>query len=94
MEFASRVATTTSGSTDGSASGEFEERLRKLPPSAKLLAKVLERDEPISQGRLAEKSLLPARTVRYGLSRFEEAELVESRYSVDDARKRVYMLIR
>jgi DNA-binding MarR family transcriptional regulator len=72
---------------------EFDERLRELPPSAKLVAKVLETDAPLSQGGLAEETLLPDRTVRYALNRLEEAGLVESRHSFDDARKRVYALI-
>lgn len=69
---------------------EFRERLRELPPSAKLIVKVLEGDEPLSQGELAEESLLPDRTVRYALNRLEESELVGSRYSFKDARKQVY----
>lgn len=71
---------------------EFDERLRELPPSAKLVAKVLEIDSPLSQSDLAEESLLPDRTVRYALNRLEEVGLVESRYSFTDARKRVYTL--
>ncbi|WP_123538983.1 MarR family transcriptional regulator [Halosimplex salinum] len=71
---------------------EFRERLRELPPSAKLVAKVLETDAPLSQGKLAEESLLPDRTVRYALNRLEESELVGSRYSFHDARKQVYYL--
>lgn len=71
---------------------EFRERLRELPPSAKLVAKVLETDAPLSQGRLAEESLLPDRTVRYALNRLEESELIGSRYSFKDARKQVYYL--
>lgn len=73
---------------------EFRERLRELPPSAKLVAKVLETDAPLSQGKLAEESLLPDRTVRYALNRLEESDLVESRYSFQDARKQVYFLNR
>ena len=69
---------------------EFRERLRELPPSAKLIAKVLEGDEPLSQDELAEESLLPDRTVRYALNRLEESELIGSRYSFKDARKQVY----
>ena len=86
--------------TDGSrtevilTSTEFRERLRELPPSAKLIAKVLETDEPLSQGQLAEESLLPDRTVRYALNRLEDADLVDSRYSFRDARKQVYYLTR
>ncbi|WP_049987647.1 winged helix-turn-helix domain-containing protein [Halobellus rufus] len=71
---------------------EYRDRLRELPPSAKLVAKVLESDAPLSQGQLAEESLLPDRTVRYALNRLEDAELVGSRYSFKDARKQVYYL--
>ncbi|WP_276272301.1 MarR family transcriptional regulator [Haloarcula litorea] len=71
---------------------EMRERLRELPPSAKLVAKVLEDDEPLSQGQLADLSLLPDRTVRYALNRLEETDLVDSRYSFRDARKQVYYL--
>ena len=71
---------------------EYRDRLRELPPSAKLVAKVLESDSPLSQGQLAEESLLPDRTVRYALNRLEEVELVASRYSFRDARKQVYYL--
>lgn len=74
------------------ADPEFREELRELPPSAKLVAKVLAEDTPLSQGQLAEKSLLPERTVRYALNRLEESDLVESRYSFTDARKQVYYL--
>ena len=71
---------------------EYRERLRDLPPSAKLVAKVLEIDAPLSQSQVAEESLLPDRTVRYALNRLEETGLVESRYSFHDARKQVYFL--
>jgi DNA-binding MarR family transcriptional regulator len=77
---------------DPLSEGEYRERLRELPPSAKLVAKVLEGDAPLSQGELAEESLLPDRTVRYALNRLEESELVSSRYSFKDARKQVYFL--
>ncbi|QCC50434.1 helix-turn-helix domain-containing protein [Halapricum salinum] len=87
-----------STTTDGVAreitfnDAEFRERLRELPPSAKLVAKVLETEAPLSQGDLAEQSLLPDRTVRYALNRLEEVGLVDSRYSFRDARKQVYFL--
>lgn len=75
------------------ADPEFRDRLRELPPSAKLVAKVLEGASPLSQGQLAEESLLPDRTVRYALNRLEDAGLVDSRYSFNDARKQVYFLV-
>jgi DNA-binding MarR family transcriptional regulator len=71
---------------------EYCDRLRELPPSAKLVAKVLESTAPLSQGQLAEESLLPDRTVRYALNRLEEQDLIDSRYSFQDARKQVYFL--
>jgi DNA-binding MarR family transcriptional regulator len=71
---------------------EYRDRLSELPPSAKLVAKVLEMDSPLSQGQLAEESLLPDRTVRYALNRLDDAGLVGSRYSFQDARKQVYFL--
>lgn len=71
---------------------EFRARLSELPPSAKLVAKVLETDSPLSQGQIAEESLLPDRTVRYALNRLEDEALISSRYSFQDARKQVYFL--
>jgi len=79
---------------DELSADEFEERLRELPPSAKLVAKVLETDGPLSQGQLVEESLLPDRTVRYALNRLDDTDLVTSRYSFQDARKQVYSLRR
>ncbi len=71
---------------------EYRERLRELPPSAKLVAKVLEGGGGLSQARVAEETLLPGRTVRYALTRLEEAELVSARHNLQDARKQVYSL--
>jgi DNA-binding transcriptional ArsR family regulator len=84
--------TTTQGQSPIKTNEEFRERLRELPPSAKLVAKVLESEDPLSQGQLAEESLLPDRTVRYALNRLNDADLVDSRYSFRDARKQVYYL--
>ncbi|MFT4891749.1 MAG: DNA-binding MarR family transcriptional regulator [Halobacteriales archaeon] len=81
-----------SGDEAGLSETEYRERLRDLPPSAKLVAKVLEIESPLSQGQVAEESLLPDRTVRYALNRLEDEDLVNSRYSFQDARKQVYYL--
>lgn len=70
----------------------IRELLRELPPSAKLVARVLAEGKPLSQGELVEESLLPDRTVRYALNRLEDANIIESRYSFRDARKQVYYL--
>ncbi|MFC6951338.1 helix-turn-helix domain-containing protein [Halorubellus litoreus] len=63
-----------------------------LPPSAKLVAKVLEYEDSLTQSQLAEETLLPARTVRYALNRLEDEHVVDSRFSFSDARKRIYTL--
>ena len=63
-----------------------------LPPSAKLVAKVLEYNGTQTQSQLAEETLLPARTVRYALTRLEDVGVVDSRFSFADARKRIYTL--
>ncbi len=68
------------------------EAVRDLPPSAKLVAKVLDYNDTLTQSELAEETLLPPRTVRYALSRLEDAGVVESRFSFSDARKRLYSL--
>lgn len=66
--------------------------VRDLPPSAKLVAKVLDYNDTLTQSELAEETLLPPRTVRYALSRLEEENVVDSRFSFSDARKRLYTL--
>ena len=66
--------------------------VRDLPPSAKLVAKVLEYNETMTQSQIADETLLPPRTVRYALSRLEEENVVDSRFSFSDARKRLYTL--
>lgn len=84
---------TTEAMRVGEAPTEYSrELLRELPPSAKLVAKVLEYNETLTQSELAEETLLPPRTVRYALTRLDDAGLVESRFSFTDARKRIYTL--
>ena len=74
------------------ASADRWEPIRDLPPSAKLVAKVLDYNDTLTQSELAAETLLPPRTVRYALSRLEEAGVIDARFSFTDARKRVYTL--
>lgn len=84
---------TTEGTTLGTTLADGrEEQLRSLPPSAKLVAKVLEYQGTLTQSQLAEETLLPPRTVRYALNRLDEEGIVQSRFSFTDARKRMYSL--
>jgi DNA-binding MarR family transcriptional regulator len=78
------------GADEGSS--DRWEPVREMPPSAKLVAKVLDYDDTLTQSQLAEETLLPPRTVRYALSRLEDAGVVDSRFSFSDARKRLYTL--
>ena len=71
--------------------GSWED-VRDLPPSAKLVAKVLEYNETMTQQQIADETLLPARTVRYALNRLDEENVIDSRFSFSDARKRLYTL--
>lgn len=71
---------------------EFRTQLRDLPPSAKLVAKVLDVTAPLDRAQLAEETLLPDRTIRYALNRLEDADLVTAQVSLQDARKQVYEL--
>ncbi len=66
--------------------------VRDLPPSAKLVAKVLEYNDTMTQQQLADETLLPSRTVRYALNRLDEENVIDSRFSFSDARKRLYSL--
>ncbi|WP_277556033.1 helix-turn-helix transcriptional regulator [Halobaculum limi] len=63
-----------------------------LPPSAKLVHFVLDRDEQHTQTELVEETALSARTVRTALGRLEEAGLVSESICLRDARKRLYSL--
>ncbi|WP_424003091.1 MarR family transcriptional regulator [Haloarcula salina] len=76
--------------SDGDPTGW--DAVRELPPSAKLVAKVLEYNDTLTQSQLADETLLPPRTVRYALNRLEEVGVVDSRFSFADARKRIYTL--
>ncbi|WP_227357040.1 hypothetical protein [Haladaptatus salinisoli] len=66
------------------------ERLLELPPSAKLVYRVLEDDAPLTQRQVREDALLPARTTRDALTKLKERDIVEERLYVPDARKRLY----
>jgi len=66
------------------------ERLNDLSPSAKFVYSVLHEGDSLTQNEIVERTLLPIRTVRYALSKLEEADLVEKRPSTQDARTNHY----
>jgi transcription initiation factor IIE alpha subunit len=61
-----------------------------LPPSAKLVFKVLEYKGSLTQKEIVEESMLSARTVRYALERLEELEVVTEDVYFADARQSLY----
>lgn len=83
---------TSKSATKQRAAADRWAPVRDLPPSAKLVAKVLDYEDALTQSQIAEETLLPARTVRYALTRLEEHDVVTSRFSFSDARKRIYRL--
>ncbi|PCR91393.1 winged helix-turn-helix transcriptional regulator [Natrinema ejinorense] len=68
------------------------EEIEDLPPSAKLVFKVLEYDGPLTQKQIVEESMLSARTVRYALERLEEIGIVDEDIYFADARQSLYRL--
>ncbi|MFB6136894.1 MAG: winged helix-turn-helix domain-containing protein [Halobacteriaceae archaeon] len=66
--------------------------LDDLPPSAKLVYKVLEYDAPLTQKQIAEESMLSARTVRYALDRLSDRGVIEEDIYFADARQSLYEL--
>ena len=85
------MSTTDAVAADDEGSDRWEP-VRDLPPSAKLVAKVLDYNDTLTQSQLAEETLLPPRTVRYALSRLEEEGVIDARFSFTDARRRLYSL--
>ncbi|MFB6185152.1 MAG: ArsR family transcriptional regulator [Haloarculaceae archaeon] len=67
-----------------------ESDIADLPPSAKLVYKVLEYDGPLTQKGIVEESMLSARTVRYALERLDEVGAIEEDVYFADARQNLY----
>ena len=82
----------TQGDAQAESSIELRDAIQDLPPSAKLVAIILEHEGTLSQQEIAAESLLPERTVRLGLEQLQKVDVVEARTSLQDARKRLYTL--
>ena len=66
--------------------------IEDLPPSAKLVYKVLEYDGPLTQKQLVDETMLAPRTVRYALERLSDADAVGETVYIQDARQTLYTL--
>ncbi len=71
---------------------KIAEELAKMPPSAKLVLKVLEYEGPLTQHDIARKTLLPPRTIRYALSMLLERGIVGKIPNIRDARQDLYYI--
>lgn len=67
-----------------------QESVESLPPSAKLVYKVLEYNGSLTQKQIVEESMLSARTVRYALERLENIGIVDEGIYFADARQNLY----
>ncbi len=72
--------------------GSGFQQIGPLPPSAKLVYKVLENDGQLTQKDLVERTALPSRTVRYAIGRLKEKNLLVERFYFTDARQSLYSL--
>ena len=63
-----------------------------MPPSAKLVFKVLESGILLTQKDIVAKTYLPSRTVRYALNRLKEQHVLQERFYFQDARQSLYGL--
>jgi transcription initiation factor IIE alpha subunit len=73
-------------------SASVRDTVEALPPSAKLVFKILEWGGPLTQQQIVEESLLSARTARHALNQLSDADLVDEEIYVLDARQKLYVL--
>ncbi|MFW9887690.1 MAG: MarR family transcriptional regulator [Candidatus Thorarchaeota archaeon] len=71
----------------------FGDLAQDLPPSAKLVLKVLEYQGQLTQKEIVDETLLPPRTVRYALSILISDGLVSKRVSLRDSRQGLYRVV-
>jgi len=69
---------------------KLAEELFSMPPSSKLLLKILEYEGSMSQKELVKKTMLPDRTVRLAMSHLLEKGYVKKKVSIRDSRHKIY----
>jgi DNA-binding MarR family transcriptional regulator len=67
-------------------------RIEELPPSARLVYRVLESDGELTQKAIISRTFLPPRTVRYAIGRLRRANIITERFCFSDARQSLYAL--
>ena len=66
--------------------------LKKMPPSSKLVIKVLQQEGPLNFNNLVKKTLLPERTARLALQLLVEKGIVKRSSVLGDPRRHIYSL--
>ena len=69
---------------------KLAEELLSMPPSSKLLLKILEYEGSMTQKELASKTLLPDRTIRLAMKHLMEKGYIKRKVSMQDARQKIY----
>ncbi len=69
---------------------KLAEELFAMPPSSKLLLKILEYEGSMTHKELTNKTMLPERTVRLALRHLMEKRYVKRKVSIRDARQKIY----
>jgi len=69
-----------------------DQTAKQLPPSAKLVLKVLEHEGALTQKDIIERTRLSQRTAREALERLQEHDVVEKEMYIPDARQDLYSL--
>lgn len=72
---------------------ETDNQIRDLPPSAKLVFKVLEYNPELTQKQIVNETRLSQRTVRDALGRLIDGGIVEKNLYLQDARQNLYTTI-
>lgn len=67
-------------------------KIEHLPPSAKLVYTILKPGRQLTQKEIIQETYLPARTVRYALSRLKDEHVLVERLHLADARQSLYRL--
>ena len=68
------------------------EKIAKMPPSSKLIYKILSQQGELTQKEIISESFLPARTVRHALELMLREKLIVKKPYLNDARQMVYSL--
>ena len=70
------------------------EKLERLPPSAKLVFKILESKGQMTQKEIIHETILPSRTVRYAINRLKEEGILIELFYFLDSRQKLYEIKR